>query len=98
MLTRLVEGHGTPSPARVVVGVSGSPGSLTVLGRATDEARRRGAELRPVPAWEPPGGDLAARRSPAVAGLAAGGGGLAGGGAPQGVGGRPGGRRRPGPG
>ncbi|MDQ0584885.1 universal stress protein [Streptomyces rishiriensis] len=57
-----------PSPApRVVVGVSGSLGSLTALGRAADEARRRGAELWPVLAWEPPGGQLAARRSTAAA-------------------------------
>ncbi|MGW2210768.1 universal stress protein [Streptomyces sp. NPDC001781] len=54
------------SAARVVVGVSGSLGSLTALGRAADEARRRGAQLWPVLAWEPPGGDLAARRSPAA--------------------------------
>ncbi|MFE7274503.1 universal stress protein [Streptomyces sp. NPDC057623] len=56
-----------PSSARLVVGVSGSPGSLTALVRAADEARRRGAELWPVLAWEPPGGDLAARRSSAAA-------------------------------
>ncbi|MCD7438935.1 universal stress protein [Streptomyces lincolnensis] len=55
------------STARLVVGVSGSPGSLTALVRAADEARSRGAELWPVLAWEPPGGDLAARRSPASA-------------------------------
>ncbi|MGW1783258.1 universal stress protein [Streptomyces sp. NPDC002143] len=55
------------STARLVVGVSGSPGSLTALTRAADEARRRRAELWPVLAWEPPGGDLAARRSPAAA-------------------------------
>lgn len=54
------------SAARVVVGVSGSLGSLTALRRAADEARRRGAELWPVLAWEPPGGGLAARRSPAA--------------------------------
>ncbi|MFI5469012.1 universal stress protein [Streptomyces cacaoi] len=55
------------STPRVVVGVSGSLGSLTALGRAADEARRRGAELWPVLAWEPPGGELAARRSTAAA-------------------------------
>ncbi|WP_046731393.1 universal stress protein [Streptomyces humi] len=55
------------SAVRVVVGVSGSMGSLAALGRAADEARRRGAELWPVLAWEPPGGELAARRSPAAA-------------------------------
>ncbi|MFH8776194.1 universal stress protein [Streptomyces sp. NPDC017958] len=58
-----------PSAARVVVGVSGSLGSLTALGRAAYEARRRGAELWPVLAWEPPGGDQAARRFPASAAM-----------------------------
>ncbi|WP_369226932.1 universal stress protein [Streptomyces sp. R39] len=58
-----------PSASRVLVGVSGSPGSLTALCRAAGEARSRGAELWPVLAWEPPGGDLAARRSPAAAHL-----------------------------
>lgn len=48
-----------------MVGVSGSLGSVTALYRGTAEARRRGAELWPVLAWEPPGGELAARRSPA---------------------------------
>ncbi|MFF3511671.1 universal stress protein [Streptomyces sp. NPDC002573] len=52
-----------PSTARrVLVGVSGSPGSLTALCLAVGEARRRGAELWPVLAWEPPGGDPAAHR------------------------------------
>ncbi|WP_405875016.1 MULTISPECIES: universal stress protein [unclassified Streptomyces] len=54
-----------PVPARVLVGVSGSLGSRTALRRAADEARRRSAALWPVLAWEPPGGELAARRSPA---------------------------------
>lgn len=54
------------STARLVVGVSGSPGSLTALARAADEARRRGTELWPVLAWEPPGGNIAARRSTAA--------------------------------
>ncbi|MGV9343535.1 universal stress protein [Streptomyces spiralis] len=57
------------SAARVVVGVSGSLGSLTALGQAAREARCRGAELWPVLTWEPPGGDLAARRSPVAAGM-----------------------------
>lgn len=55
----------TRPAARVVVGVSGSPGSLTALRRAADEARRRGAELWPVLAWQPPEGHLADRRVPA---------------------------------
>ncbi|WEO93173.1 universal stress protein [Streptomyces sp. FXJ1.172] len=54
------------SAARVVVGVSGSLGSLTALSRAAGEARRREAELWPVLAWEPPGGDPATLRSPAA--------------------------------
>lgn len=48
---------------RVVVGVSGSPGSLAALRRAAREARRDDAELLVVLAWEPPGGDLAHGRS-----------------------------------
>jgi hypothetical protein len=44
-----------PVPTRVVVGVSGSLGSLTALCRAAAEARLRGASLWPVLAWEPPG-------------------------------------------
>ncbi|MGW1259028.1 universal stress protein [Streptomyces sp. NPDC002513] len=50
-----------PWAGRVVVGLNGSLGSVAALRRAADEARRRGAELWPVLAWEPPGGDLAAR-------------------------------------
>ncbi|WP_151775362.1 universal stress protein [Streptomyces abyssomicinicus] len=57
---------GVPVAARVVVGVSGSPGSLTALRRAAEEAGRRGAELWPVLAWEPPGAEAAALRSPAA--------------------------------
>lgn len=59
----VMSGSGAPTAARVVVGVSGSLGSLTALCRAAVEARHRGAALWPVLAWEPPGGDLAARRS-----------------------------------
>ncbi|MFJ4688409.1 universal stress protein [Streptomyces sp. NPDC091377] len=58
-------GPSTSGAPRVVVGVSGSLGSLTALCRAADEARRRGAELWPVLAWEPPGGELGVRRNPA---------------------------------
>ncbi|MFD3993348.1 universal stress protein [Streptomyces sp. NPDC058583] len=46
---------------RVVVGVSGSMGSLTALHRAVDEARRTGAELVAVLAWLPPDGEAAQR-------------------------------------
>ncbi|MFF8732476.1 universal stress protein [Streptomyces sp. NPDC015171] len=59
-------GYDGSAVARVVVGVSGSLGSVTALRRATALARRLGAELWPVLAWEPPGGDSAARHSPAT--------------------------------
>lgn len=49
---------------RVIVGASGSPGSLRALRYAEDLARHHGALLIPVMAWTPPGGDLAERRSP----------------------------------
>ncbi|MEV7319508.1 universal stress protein [Streptomyces sp. NPDC093970] len=60
-----MSGYDTCPSRRVVVGVSGSLGSVTALCRAAAEARRLEAELWPVLAWEPPGGELAARRSPA---------------------------------
>ncbi|MEV5350308.1 universal stress protein [Streptomyces achromogenes] len=63
-----MSGHHKSSAARVVVGVNGSPGSLTALARAVEESRRRGAQLWPVLAWEPPGGELGSRRSPVSAG------------------------------
>jgi nucleotide-binding universal stress UspA family protein len=63
-----MSGYGTSPTARVVVGVSGSLGSVTALRHATALARRLGAELWPVLAWEPPGGDAATRRS-ATSGL-----------------------------
>ncbi|MEV8554192.1 universal stress protein [Streptomyces glaucescens] len=59
-----------PAGPRVVVGVSGSLGSRTALARAAAEARRRRAELWPVLVWEPPGGELSARRTTAAAVLA----------------------------
>jgi nucleotide-binding universal stress UspA family protein len=49
---------------RVIVGASGSPGSLRALRHAEDLARHSVAALIPVLAWTPPGGDLAARRQP----------------------------------
>ncbi len=49
---------------RVVVGASGSPGSLRALRYAGDLARAHAATLIPVLAWVPPGGDLADRRAP----------------------------------
>jgi nucleotide-binding universal stress UspA family protein len=49
---------------RVVVGVSGSAGSLTALRYAAGFAWGQQATLMPVLAWLPPGGDLADRRFP----------------------------------
>ncbi|GAA0401056.1 universal stress protein [Streptomyces luteireticuli] len=45
------------SVQRVVVGVDGSAGSLVALRRAAAEARRHGAELRPVFIYSSPQGD-----------------------------------------
>ena len=52
---------------RVIVGASGSPGSLRALRYAEDLARHCDAMLVPVLAWAPPGGDLAERRAPCPA-------------------------------
>jgi nucleotide-binding universal stress UspA family protein len=49
---------------RIIVGVSGSPGSLQALRQAADLARTHYAPLIPVLAWQPPGGDLADRSHP----------------------------------
>lgn len=49
---------------RVIVGVSGSAGSLQALRRAVVEARLREAELWSVLAWIPPGGENLNRRHP----------------------------------
>jgi len=49
---------------RVVVGVSGSAGSLRALRFAAALAGRENAVLMPVLAWTPPGGELADRRFP----------------------------------
>jgi nucleotide-binding universal stress UspA family protein len=49
---------------RVVVGVSGSPGSLGALRYAAELARGQRSVLTPVLAWIPPGGELADRRYP----------------------------------
>lgn len=59
-----MEGMDKAGNHRVVVGVSGSLGSLTALHRAAAEARRTGAVLLAVLAWEPPGGEFAYRYSP----------------------------------
>ena len=47
---------------RVIVGASGSPGSLRALRQAEDLARHNDAALTPVLVWVPPGGELAARQ------------------------------------
>jgi nucleotide-binding universal stress UspA family protein len=49
---------------QVVVGVSGSPGSIRALRIAADHASRDDVLLVAVHAWQPPGGDYADRRSP----------------------------------
>ncbi|MEU4116222.1 universal stress protein [Kitasatospora sp. NPDC028055] len=63
--------HQDGTAPRVVVGVSGSLGSLAALHRGLAEARDRGAVLWPVLAWEPPGGEHGYRRSPCPPLLAA---------------------------
>jgi nucleotide-binding universal stress UspA family protein len=63
--SQFVEGSTAVSGAgRVIVGVSGSPGSIPALRYAENAARRDGAPLVAVHAWIPPGGDLAERRCP----------------------------------
>ncbi|MBT2900967.1 universal stress protein [Streptomyces sp. McG3] len=54
---------------RIVVGVSGSPGSLAALHRATAEARERNADLYAVLAWQLPGGGLGGRATYGTAAL-----------------------------
>jgi nucleotide-binding universal stress UspA family protein len=54
------------SARRFVVGVSGSAGSLQALRYAAQLARREGAELAPVLAWTPPGGEMADRSHPSA--------------------------------
>jgi nucleotide-binding universal stress UspA family protein len=49
---------------RVVVGVSGSPGSIRALRYAANVAHGGDLPLVAVLAWVPPGGDLADRRAP----------------------------------
>jgi nucleotide-binding universal stress UspA family protein len=46
-----------PAVHRVIVGTCGSPGSLVALRFADFLARAHDADLVPVLAWEPPGGD-----------------------------------------
>ncbi|GAA0629434.1 universal stress protein [Streptomyces crystallinus] len=54
--------HG--GPGRVVVGVSGSLGSLAALRVAAEQARRGGRRLVAVIAWEPPEGEYLYLRHP----------------------------------
>jgi nucleotide-binding universal stress UspA family protein len=49
---------------RLVVGASGTPGSLCALRYALSLAHRHDVPLVAVHAWVPPGGDLAERRFP----------------------------------
>jgi nucleotide-binding universal stress UspA family protein len=49
---------------RVIVGTSGSPGSLRALRYAENLAQVHGATLIPVLTWVPPGGDRADRLQP----------------------------------
>lgn len=53
----------TADERRVVVGVSGSLGSLAALHRAVAEVRRSGGRLWAVLAWEPPLAELGPRGS-----------------------------------
>lgn len=55
-----------PRVRRVIVGASGSPGSIRALRRAHDLACRDDAPPVPVIAGTPPGGDLAERRAPST--------------------------------
>jgi nucleotide-binding universal stress UspA family protein len=51
---------------RIIVGVSGSPGSLQALRHAADLSRMHQVPLVPILAWVPPGGDLADRSHPSA--------------------------------
>jgi nucleotide-binding universal stress UspA family protein len=53
-----------PGIGRLIVGASGSPGSLHALRYGEGLARAHGAALIPVLAWEPPGGDHGVRAQP----------------------------------
>ncbi|MFF4427860.1 universal stress protein [Streptomyces sp. NPDC001513] len=55
---------------KVVVGATGTPGSLAALHKAAAEARVRGAELWVVLAWQSPGGELGSRNGLGPAALA----------------------------
>jgi nucleotide-binding universal stress UspA family protein len=51
---------------RIIVGVSGSPGSIQALRHAADLARMHQVPVVPILAWVPPGGDLADRSHPSA--------------------------------
>jgi nucleotide-binding universal stress UspA family protein len=53
-----------PGISRLIVGASGSPGSLQALRYGEFLARAHQAVLMPVIAWEPPGGERAERIQP----------------------------------
>ena len=53
-----------PGSRRIIIGTSGSPGSLSALRYAAGVARENDATLVPVLAWLPPGGDFADRAHP----------------------------------
>jgi nucleotide-binding universal stress UspA family protein len=53
-----------PGISRLIVGTSGSPGSLRALRYGEFLARAHHAVLMPVIAWEPPGGERAERIQP----------------------------------
>lgn len=64
----MIEQPGRSAPGgtggRVVIGLSGSPGSLAALHRAVAEARSRSAGLVAVLAWQPPPEGREYRRAP----------------------------------
>ncbi|KJS56593.1 hypothetical protein VM98_06580 [Streptomyces rubellomurinus subsp. indigoferus] len=61
-----------PAESRIVVGVSGSLGSIAALHHAAAEARRTDVELLAVLCWTPPGDELGYRRTPYPPALTAG--------------------------
>ncbi|MEV4613213.1 universal stress protein [Kitasatospora sp. NPDC049258] len=71
-MTGMDEGHREGQRTRrIVVGVSGSLGSLAALNHAVEEARRTDAEVLAVLAWLPHGGAHGYRRAPCPPLLAA---------------------------
>jgi hypothetical protein len=57
-------GAALPPVSRLIVGTSGSPGSLQALRYGESLARAHHAVLIPVLAWQPPGGDRGSRIEP----------------------------------